>query len=107
MPYWVDVCALDDMALGTVRRFDHGTQTYAIYRCPAGKVYATSGYCTHQRVHLAEGVIINEMIECPKHQGCFNYQNGAALGAPVFQDLTTFATDIVAGRLYLQLPDHA
>ena len=64
-------------------RWDHGGRTFAIYRSPEDEYFATEGLCTHERVHLADGLVMDEIIECPKHNGRFDYKTGQARGAPV------------------------
>jgi 3-phenylpropionate/trans-cinnamate dioxygenase ferredoxin subunit len=94
---WVAVCALDDIEPEDVIRFDHGGKTYAVYRSPEDKVFATDGLCTHEQVHLADGLVIDDTIECPKHNGRFNYRTGAPLRAPVCVALATYSARIRDG----------
>jgi 3-phenylpropionate/trans-cinnamate dioxygenase ferredoxin subunit len=90
MANWVRACAADDIDAEDVLRFDHGGRTYAIYRGPDDVFYATDGLCTHEKVHLADGLVMDHEIECPKHNGRFDYRTGEALGAPVCVDLRTY-----------------
>ena len=71
-------------------RFDHAGRTFAIYRSEAGDWYATDGLCTHERVHLADGLVMGDIIECPKHNGRFDYRTGQAKGAPVCVNLKSY-----------------
>lgn len=87
---WVRACATDDIEPEDVIRFDHGGHSYAIYRSEDDAWYATDGLCTHQQIHLADGLVMGTVIECPKHNGRFNYKTGRALGAPVCVDLRTY-----------------
>jgi MocE subfamily Rieske [2Fe-2S] domain protein len=66
---WVEVCATDAIDEEDVIRFDHGKRTFAIFRSPDDRYFATDGLCTHEQVHLADGLVIGSMIECPKHKG--------------------------------------
>jgi 3-phenylpropionate/trans-cinnamate dioxygenase ferredoxin subunit len=90
MTQWIAVCAVGDVEPEDVMRFDHGGATYAIYRDPDGAYFATAGLCTHEKVHLADGLVMDDEIECPKHNGRFNYKTGTALRAPVCVNLRTF-----------------
>jgi len=100
---WIDVCVVTDIDEEDVIRFDHGDRTFAVYRAPNGDVFATDGLCTHEQVHLADGLVIDETIECPKHNGRFNYQTGAALRAPVCVALETYPTRISGDRIEIDL----
>ncbi|MBB5751819.1 MocE family 2Fe-2S type ferredoxin [Prosthecomicrobium pneumaticum] len=91
---WVEACAVEDIDAEDVIRFDHEGRTFAIYRAPDGRFHATDGLCTHERVHLADGLVMGSIIECPKHNGRFDYTTGRAKGAPVCVDLATYPVRI-------------
>lgn len=100
---WIEVCAADDIDEEDVLRFDHANQTYAIYRSPDDVFYATDGLCTHEHVHLADGLVMDHIIECPKHNGRFDYRTGQAKGAPVCINLKTYPVKVEAGKVLIQL----
>ena len=103
MASWIDVCAVEDIDREDVIRFDHNLASYAIYRDPDGKFFATDGKCTHENVQLADGLVMGDQIECPKHNGRFNYKTGVALRAPVCVDLKTYPTRVVGQRVEIEL----
>lgn len=102
MTDWIDVCAFDDIDDEDVLRFDHAGKTYAIYRFDA-KVYATDGLCTHEKIHLADGLVMEHVIECPKHNGRFDIRDGRALGAPVCVNLRTWPVRVESGQIQIQI----
>ncbi|HTN97759.1 MAG TPA: MocE family 2Fe-2S type ferredoxin, partial [Nordella sp.] len=85
-----------------VIRFDHEGVSFAIYRSPEGEFFATEGLCTHEKVHLAFGLVMDDIIECPKHNGRFNYKTGEAKGAPVCVNLKIFAVKLENGKVFLK-----
>ena len=103
MADWVDACDAEDIDSEDLIRFDHGDQTYAIYRSPNDNYYCTDGLCTHEQVHLADGLVIDNIIECPKHNGRFDYRTGQAKGAPVCVDLRTYPVKVENGRVFVQI----
>ncbi|WP_131113458.1 MocE family 2Fe-2S type ferredoxin [Lichenihabitans psoromatis] len=103
MADWVDACAAGDIDEEDVIRWDHAGRTFAIYRSPDDEYFATDGLCTHERIHLAEGLVMDDIIECPKHNGRFNYKTGLAKGAPVCINLQTYAVRVEAGRVLVQV----
>lgn len=103
MPVWIDVCATEDIELEDVIRFDHGERTFAIYRSPQDTFHATDGLCTHRKVHLADGLVIDSIIECPKHSGRFDYRTGQAKGPPVCVDLGIYPVKIEGGRVLVNV----
>lgn len=102
MSDWIDVCAFDAIDDEDVLRFDHGGKTYAIYRY-ADKAYATDGLCTHEKIHLADGLLMEHVIECPKHNGRFDVRDGRALGAPVCVNLRTWPVRVADGQIQIQI----
>ena len=103
MSEWVEACNEDDVETEDVIRFDHGGRTFAIYRSPEDEYFATDGFCTHEKMHLADGLVMDDIIECPKHNGRFNYKTGAARGAPVCINLKTYPVKIEAGKVMIEL----
>ena len=100
---WIRACEVDDIDEEDVMRFDHDGRTFAVYRSPDDEFFATDGLCTHERVHLADGLVMDDIIECPKHNGRFNYRNGLAKGAPACVNLKTYPVKVDGGQVYIQL----
>ncbi len=100
MSTWIDVFPLDKLDDEDVLRFDHDGKTFAIYRV-GDTAYATDGLCTHEKVHLCDGLVMNMVIECPKHNGRFDIRSGKALGAPVCKNLGTYPATVEGGVIRL------
>ena len=100
---WHPVCPLDDIDLEDLIRFDHAGRSYAVYRDPKGAVFATDGLCTHEQVHLCDGLVMGHQIECPKHNGQFDYRTGEAMRAPVCVNLKTFPVRVEGDRVYVEV----
>jgi len=103
MAQWIEVCAEEALDAEDVIRFDHGTRTFAVYRSPEDEYFATDGLCTHEHVHLADGLVMDEIIECPKHNGRFNYKTGAPKGPPVCINLRTYPAKLEAGKVMIEI----
>ena len=101
---WTQACPTDAIDAEDLIRFDHDGQTYAIYHAPDGAFYATAGRCTHEEVHLCDGLVMGHLIECPKHNGQFDYRTGKAMRAPVCVNLQTFPVKVEGGLVYIQVP---
>lgn len=99
---WVRACGVDDIELEDVMRIDHGGRAFAIYRSPEGAFYATDGLCTHERVSLADGLVMDHIIECPKHNGRFDYRTGQGKGAPICVNLATYRTKVEDGQVFFE-----
>jgi len=100
---WLEVCAAGAIDEEDVLRFDQGDRTFAIYRGTEDDYYATDGLCTHEAVHLADGLVMDGIIECPKHNGRFDYRTGVAKGAPVCINLRTYPVKVEDGKVMISL----
>ena len=100
---WIEVCGKDEIDEEDVTRFDHGGRTFAVYRSLDDEFFATDGLCTHEQIHLADGLVMDEIIECPKHNGRFNYKTGEAKGAPVCANLKHYPVKIEDGAVFIAI----
>ena len=103
MPHWIDACAADDIDEEDVIRFDHDGRTFAIYRSLDNDYFCTDGLCSHEQVHLADGLVMDHTIECPKQNGQFEYRTGEALRAPVCVNLGTYPVKVEANRIWIEI----
>src|SRR6516165_3519616 len=94
---WIEACAAEDIEPEDVIRFDSNGRSFAIYRTEDDRYYATDGFCTHEATHLSGGLVMGTIIECPKHNGRFDFTTGAAKGAPVCVDLMTYPAKVEDG----------
>lgn len=99
----VRACAKEDIDAEDVIRFDHADRTFAIYRSAIDEYFATDGLCTHEEAHLADGFVIDDIIECPMHNGRFNYCTGEARDIPACIDLKTYPVKIEGDAVFIGL----
>ncbi|MEZ5931003.1 MAG: MocE family 2Fe-2S type ferredoxin [Alphaproteobacteria bacterium] len=100
---WIDACSTDDIEAEEVIRFDHDGRSFAIYRGPADDFFCTDGLCTHEEVHLADGLVMEYSIECPKHASMFDYRTGEVETPPACEDLNTYPTKVENGRVMIEI----
>jgi len=74
----------------------------AVFRID-GDFFATSNVCTHGYASLSEGIVVDDVIECPLHQGRFCIRTGKALSAPVSEAIATYETKLKDGRIFVRL----
>lgn len=101
---WILACAADDIDEEDLIRFDRDDKIYCIYNTPKG-FFATDGICTHEDEHLEDGMVIDNVIECPLHQGRFDIPSGKALSAPVCVDLQNWPVKVEDGDIYINVSD--
>jgi 3-phenylpropionate/trans-cinnamate dioxygenase ferredoxin component len=103
VPRWIPAVPVDDVDLEDGVPFSHEGVDYAIYRSGEGEFYATDGHCTHERQLLCDGLVMGTIVECPKHNGRFDYRTGAAKGAPVLVDVRTYPTRVTDGLVQVEI----
>ncbi|NTT88020.1 MocE family 2Fe-2S type ferredoxin [Tabrizicola fusiformis] len=100
---WIDACAAEEVDQEDVIRHDHDGRTFAIYRSPDDEYFCTDGLCSHEKVHLADGLVVDYEIECPKHNAAFDYRSGEVLRAPACIDLKTYPVRVEGGRVLIEI----
>lgn len=101
---WIDVCAADDIEAEDVIEVQAGDRSLAVYRSPQNTFHATDATCTHGGANLADGLVMGGIIECPKHNGRFDYRTGAAVRVPCLEPLVTYQVQVDGGRVLVALP---
>ncbi|VGO15891.1 Naphthalene 1,2-dioxygenase/salicylate 5-hydroxylase systems, ferredoxin component [Pontiella desulfatans] len=84
-----------------------GEEHYAVYQLAAGDYRATEGVCTHEFALLANGVLQDGCISCPKHNAKYDVCSGKVLTRPGKRDLATYPVRLKEGMLELGLPKPA
>merc|ERR1740138_1862832 len=101
---WVAACTVGEVPKGEMMRFDVGARTYVVYHAEDDdQFYATAGKCSHGAGELADGLITGNLIECPKHNGCFDFKTGKAKRLPVRQRLATFPVKVEGQTVYVKV----
>lgn len=103
MTDWIDACAKTDIKPEDVIRFDHGTRTFIIVRDHRDNYYCTDGLCTHEDIHLCDGLVIETTIECPKHASVFDVSTGEVDKPPACENLATYRTKVENDRVYVDV----
>ena len=99
---WVLVGTTDNIEVEDIIRFDHNDRTFCVYKLEDG-FYATDGICTHEDVHLEDGLVMDNEIECPMHQGVFDIKTGEAVSPPACDDLKTYPVKVEDNNIYIQI----
>ena len=89
--------------LGELRKVDIGRHSVVVGRTESGSLFACEGWCSHAKVHLGEGAVIGEEIECPKHNARFDCRTGEATRKPAKDGLTTYPVTVSKGRVSVHL----
>lgn len=78
---FVDLCALEDIPAGTLRRVTVGDVDLLIAATAAGLV-VTDDRCPHMSAPLSLGTLEGCVVACPLHSGRFDLSSGEAVQWP-------------------------
>ena len=102
MPSRVELCKVEDVPAGEVRRVDAAQLTLAVYNLD-GEFHVTDDACTHGPGSLSEGFVDGDVIECNFHQGRFNIRTGEVVGPPCMVPVKTYPTVVEDGRVFIEV----
>ena len=96
----VEVCALDELADGTARKFVVDGVAVAVVRL-GQDVYAIGDVCSHANVSLSDGEVrCDELeLECPKHGSAFSLRTGEPHVLPATRPVPVFGASVVDGQI--------
>jgi 3-phenylpropionate/trans-cinnamate dioxygenase ferredoxin subunit len=100
---WVAVCDADEIEEEDVIRVEVQGRALAVYRSAENTFHATDALCTHERAELTDGLVMGDVIECPKHNGRFNYKTGEAVRVPARVSLCTYTVKVDAGTVFIKI----
>lgn len=80
---------------------------YAIYQLEKGNYHATDGICSHEHAFLADGLVENGKVLCPKHNSRFCLKTGEALNRPAKAAINTYPVQVIDEVLYIGLTNPA
>jgi 3-phenylpropionate/trans-cinnamate dioxygenase ferredoxin component len=100
---WIEACRVGDVDVEDVIPVEVDGHHYAIYRSPSGDFFATDGFCTHEQFLLADGLVMGHVIECPKHNGRFDYTTGEGKGVPICVNLRTYPVKCEQDTVFLEI----
>ena len=104
MPTWIRACATDDIE---PRRPDPLRPRLADLRhrpqSEDDTFHAMDGICSHEKVHLCDGLVMDGTVECPKHNATFDYRTGEAKRAPACVNLKTFPVRVEDGHVWIEV----
>ena len=89
----IDICALGDLEVDSVRKVQADGQDIALVRCHEG-VFAIGNRCSHADVDLSEGEVEGCALECWLHGSQFDLRTGKPLTPPAVQPVPTYAVVI-------------
>ena len=102
MPSRVELCKVEDVAVGEVSKVETAGLTLAVYNLE-GEFFVTDDACTHGPGSLSEGFVDGDTIECNFHQGVFNIRTGEVVKPPCMIPVKTYRTVVEDGRVFVEV----
>jgi len=102
MPSRVELCKVEDVEAGEVRKVVAGNLILAVYNLQ-GEFCVTDDSCTHGPGSMSEGFVDGDVIECNFHQGRFNIRTGEVVGPPCMVPIRTYKAIVEDGRVYIEV----
>jgi methionine sulfoxide reductase heme-binding subunit len=101
---WIDVGLARHIPDSRARIVTASGERIAVFR-DGERVFATSNLCQHQNGPLGEGCVRDGLITCPWHGYQYRPEDGRS-PAPFHEQVPTFATRVVGGRVWLDPRPH-
>lgn len=102
MGEWIEVTEIDEIKKDHWKTFEISQKRISIFNLK-GKYYAIEDICPHDGGALAEGELDGEEIVCPRHGAQFSILTGKVTQPPAFEDIATFPTRIVDGKVQVKV----
>jgi len=99
---FVRAARLNDVLPGRVKVVEVGDEEVALCSVD-GEIYAVANVCTHDNGPLAQGYLIGNEIECPRHGARFNVQTGEVKSLPAIIPLPTFEVKIEGDEILVNV----
>jgi len=100
----IDLGPTASMTPGDRRRVDLGGEALLLVAHSEG-VSLVDAVCTHATVPLDDGAVLDCMIECPKHNACFDLRTGDVVRGPARAPLRVHRVEVIGGRIIARSPD--
>ncbi len=93
----VEVCALDELPAGEIRRVDV-EPPLAVFNVD-GVLFAIDDTCSHAEASLSEGDVDGCFVECPFHLAQFDLRTGKPQSLPASKPVRTHAVEVRDGTV--------
>ncbi len=98
---FVTVARADEIPLGGRKIVRVAGVPVAVFHLEDGW-WAIEDVCTHDGGPVAEGDLVDGVIECPRHGAQFDVRTGAALRFPAVSPVPTYAVRVVGDEIQVE-----
>ena len=100
----IDVCALDELPPGTMRRVVWEDLEIGVFNCD-GELLAIEDRCSHDDSILLEGTFDAKActVECPRHGSLFDLRTGRPKTLPAYEPVDVYDVSVEDGVIKLEV----
>jgi 3-phenylpropionate/trans-cinnamate dioxygenase ferredoxin subunit len=100
----IDVCPLDELPPGAMRKVEWEDLEIGIFNC-GGEILAIEDRCSHDNGDLVEGEFdpASCTIECPRHGSLFDLRTGQPKTLPAYVPVDTFPVTVEDGIVKVEV----
>ena len=98
---WTVVATVPDIPINGLQEVHFGRHIILLVNF-ANEIRAFQGLCPHQLAHLAEGMLVDDMIQCPRHLARFSLVDGSCSGGWQLAPLKRYEVRIEDGNILLR-----
>ena len=102
MAEFVTIATTSDIEPGKVKVYEAGGKQIAVCNVD-GTFYAIDDICTHDNGPLAEGELLGDQIECPRHGALFDVKTGKALTLPAVQPVCSYPVQVEGDDIMVEV----
>jgi 3-phenylpropionate/trans-cinnamate dioxygenase ferredoxin component len=99
---WITIARTEQIPKGRPWRCTAAGRALLLVKT-GGKLFAISEVCTHEASSLAEGLVEDNTIECPRHGALFDLQSGKPLSLPATGRLRTYPLRVEGDTISVQI----
>lgn len=99
---YVKAARVSDVPPGRVKFFEVGDEDVALCNLD-GEIHAIANVCTHDGGPLAEGYLLGDEIECPRHGARFNVRTGEVKTLPAIIPIPTYRVKIEGDEIWVDV----
>ncbi len=102
---FIKVAEKSDVSGGKIKAVEVNGQKIAI--CQAGdSFYAVGDICSHAKVALHGGQVVDQEIQCPKHGARFDLKTGKAMCPPAVQAISTYPLETRGDEIWIAVAEN-
>jgi ethylbenzene dioxygenase ferredoxin subunit len=94
------LCRAEEVSPDLPLRCEHDGRAYAVFELE-GEYFVIADECSHGPGSLSDGFVDGCEVECPFHQGRFDFRTGLPTAAPCVDPVKSWRVHLIDGRVQI------